>query len=399
MSILKRHYEKLALGIFLVLLLIYSATVLLDLQSMQEIPAERASAPKDGEATVKALGAEDFAALKVFNSPDVEWLGSQKSMNRSLFYPGRFVVCANEACNHWLPISAQVCPWCGTSQAGGPAPPDEGEDTDGDGILDVVENKYEFLNPNNPTDAALDSDGDWFTNLEEVGAEVENKTDPSDNTDHPLLANNLRLAGIRKQRLDIVFKNLIKGGADAPKEKWDIVINVVEDGSWKTRFKKLGDAVKGYSIIDVEEKVKDVFDPNLNAKVARDASTLTLQKKDGKKITLAVGEQSTAGIRIRFVFYKSASDPREAVKYSVKGNQPLILKDVTGRKEEYTIKVLSSKRVLLQLVGNEAGNVVVNGDMPRKLRRDRSQFDGGGFEEFEGMEPTRNTEGFQSWRK
>ncbi len=49
-------------------------------------------------------------------------------------------------------------------------------DTDNDGILDTVEDRYAFLDRNNPDDAGLDEDEDGLTNLAEVegGTELDN---------------------------------------------------------------------------------------------------------------------------------------------------------------------------------------------------------------------------------
>ena len=53
-------------------------------------------------------------------------------------------------------------------------------DTDGDGIPDIFEEGYTFLDRMDPTDAGQDWDGDGFSNLEEYLAE----TDPLDRNDH-----------------------------------------------------------------------------------------------------------------------------------------------------------------------------------------------------------------------
>ncbi len=58
---------------------------------------------------------------------------------------------------------------------------DEDLDTDGDGIPDVFEERYTFLDRQDPTDAGKDWDGDDFSNLEEYLAE----TDPLDKNSHP----------------------------------------------------------------------------------------------------------------------------------------------------------------------------------------------------------------------
>lgn len=372
MGILKRHYEKIGLGVCLVLLLAFSANMLLDLWSATDLPDDGPPPPGAGTQTVDRLVPKDFNAIALVQNPDVKWTVSQRAGGQSLFYPGEFMICANPECNHWLPYRAKSCPWCGTNQISDiEAPPPEGEDSDDDGILDTVEAEYEFLSSNDRGDAWLDPDGDWFTNLEEVGATVTEKTDPSDNTDHPLLAHNLRLAGIQKERFDIVFQNLITGGDEVPKERWDLALKVVTDGVWKTRFANLGDTVKGYKIVDVEKKTETVFSEQINAEVEKDVSEITLEDNEGGKIVLKLGEESTAGVRVRLIFYKSATDPREAVMYSLKGNEVLTLKDVNGQTEKYNLRVASGNRVIMELVGQPERRASVDMKVPEKFQRQR----------------------------
>lgn len=382
MGILKRHYEKIGLGVCLLLLLAFSANMLLELWSATGLPDDGPPPPGAGTQTVDRLEPKDFNAMALVQKPDVTWKVPRRPGGRSLFYPGEFMICANPECNHWLPYRAKTCPWCGTNQLSDiEAPPPPGEDSDEDGILDTVEAEYEFLSSNDPQDAWLDPDGDWFMNLEEVGAKVTEKTDPSDNTDHPLLAHNLRLAGIQKERFDIVFQNLITGGDDVPKQNWDLALRVITDGVWKTRFASLGDTVKGYKIVDVEKKTKTVFSQQVNAEVERDVSEITLEDDEGEQIVLKLGEESTAGVRVRLIYYKSATDPREAVRYSLKGNEVLTLKDVNGQTEKYNLKVASGNRVIMELVGKPESRVSVDMKVPEKFRRQRSM-------PFEGAPPS-----------
>ncbi len=56
-------------------------------------------------------------------------------------------------------------------------------DTDGDGIPDIFEERYTFLDRLDPTDAGTDWDGDDFSNLEEYLAD----TDPLDKNSHPVV--------------------------------------------------------------------------------------------------------------------------------------------------------------------------------------------------------------------
>lgn len=66
-------------------------------------------------------------------------------------------------------------------------PVDNDTDTDEDGIPDIYERKYTFLNPKDPKDAGEDEDGDLLTNLEEydLGTDMDDKdSDNDDFTDY-----------------------------------------------------------------------------------------------------------------------------------------------------------------------------------------------------------------------
>ena len=68
-------------------------------------------------------------------------------------------------------------------------------DDDGDGLPDVYENQYAFLNPLEPSDASADEDGDGKTNLEEyqqgTNPEVDESTPPPVDTDGDGLDNDV----------------------------------------------------------------------------------------------------------------------------------------------------------------------------------------------------------------
>ena len=170
MNILKYHYEKLILGLILLAMLLYLLNLMQTLHELRSTEAEQfLPSPTNREKRVEQLNATDFNTLRLINTTDLKW-SANPDRKGSLFFPGLYIECINPECNHWLPFNVAECPWCQSKQTveTGPQEPTVDQDSDGDGIPDVKEEMYDFLNPNKQDDANLDFDSDWFTNKEEI---------------------------------------------------------------------------------------------------------------------------------------------------------------------------------------------------------------------------------------
>jgi predicted RNA-binding protein with TRAM domain len=115
-------------------------------------------------------------------------------------------------------LSSDVCPFCGTKQPELSKSTGKDEDTDGDGIPDLEEQKFAFLNYRNPSDATMDQDNDGFLNIEEIKA----GTNPEDGSEFPPLALLLRVQHVFKRKLPIKLVEIEKNRSDEM-NKWDLV--------------------------------------------------------------------------------------------------------------------------------------------------------------------------------
>ncbi len=159
------------------------------------------------------------------------------------FISAEYVTCVNPTCLKPIPYEALSCPFCGAPQP--PLPPKgEKDDRDRDGIPDADEVKL-GLDPYNPADAAGDQDGDGFTNLEEYNW----KTDLNDPGSRPPLAAKLRWYQIIREPFILRFK----GVQELPGGRKVFQINLGD--LRQTFFGKIGDTVRGYRIMDYEEKI------------------------------------------------------------------------------------------------------------------------------------------------
>jgi len=363
---LKRHYEKVLLGALLLVLLVLSAHVLASLRTARQGIAG-AGVADTGNRQAELLTGEDFQALQLLNNADVAWRTTRKT---SLFVPDDYMLCLNPACSHWLPIAAEACPYCGTAQEVDAPPPLE-EDRDEDGIHDSVEQKYAFLDPDDPRDAELDYDKDWFSNREEIEA----GTDPADQSSHPPVAKLLRLVSIAREPFNMIFENLIVGGPDDPPEKWDVVLRVLEDGQWRTRFTKLeGEPVQGYRVVGIERRQQQVFSRELNETVVQDVSEITLENKENERVVLARNRPTYTGITVRFFLHTDPVNPRGGTALTATPAETLVLEDATGRTSSFTVRVRDADSVILTPAaadGQPAESLLVTKRPPRQPRRTR----------------------------
>ncbi len=380
MQALRKHIEKILLGVCLLIVLGVSYFLLTDLRKARSDSFARAGVGGKG-GPVPALTVTDFTALDRLASRAVEWR-TPAGARANPTLPGVFTRCVNPECTYWIPYTAKTCPSCKTEQ---PEPGDIeiDNDPDKDGIPSTEESKYAFMDSEDPRDADRDEDGDGFSNKEEImGA----KTDPANPDSHPPLATHVRLHDVVKDRFGIMFDNLMAGGEDTPPDKWDLVLKVREaDGQWKSRFTKLGQTVNGYKVIDVQRKVADVFDERVKANVKTDRSEVVLQQEGEPPVTLVRREPQWSGVAFRLIHY---AGPRQRRQFTVKAGETLTLTSLRGREEKYTLLQDEEGRVYARLqTGREDAPVVPieRGPSPYPVEERTEVPPGGGVGPWPGL--------------
>lgn len=345
MQALKHHYEKIALAVLVAALLVVSLYLVAQVREaagQEERLADITAVPERGRELTQ-LTDTDFHAAEMLREPDVDWrigIGA----HGSLAYPGPLMWCIDPDCSHWLPVTQEVCPNCETVQDVPEDPVIIGEqDTDGDGIPDEVEERYDFLDPHDPTDAHEDHDGDWFTNLEEYRY----GTDMADPHDHPPLALKLFLLDVQRRRFDIIFSSLM-ASPQQPKDEWDIQLQVYEDGRWRTRFARLGQTVRGYTLEDINLKTEQVYSEALGAEISRDVSELVLRGPDDDRMILQRQRQQYSGVEVNFFLNTHHRDRRVGRVKTVREDEPLVLTSAVGNEERYTVSVRSPRLVVVR---------------------------------------------------
>ena len=199
MNFFQKHYEKLLLGALLLVFLILLGYILKITQDAQNISRSdlRIEEPKPDYEPIDFSGdrfrIEKVFALNLIWGPYVPE-GMNAAHRTDLVRPLLATRCPHDHCTRFIPVYRFAvggsCPICG-GELTAPARGFDTEaintprhsDTDGDGIPDLVERQYSFLNPSSPADAKLDRDGDGFSNL----YEYMQKTALDDPKDHPPL--------------------------------------------------------------------------------------------------------------------------------------------------------------------------------------------------------------------
>ncbi len=236
-SWLSVNYDKVAVVVVLVALLISAAMLMLQLQS-----ASRGISPQDLVATQPiGVTALDMAPLDALAERIAQPYQIASAQRRMLVGDLRVSSIPDGLP---IPFDAAVCPFTGAKQPAIISP--EERDSDGDGIPDVWEIKY-GLNPFDPSDAQLDMDGDGFTNLEEYLA----GTDPTNPEDFPPPSAKLRLL---QSRLN-PFKLLFQGTQRLPNGEQAYQLNL-RSGD-RTHFIRMNEDVEGFTVVGYEEKAPE----------------------------------------------------------------------------------------------------------------------------------------------
>ncbi len=351
MELLRRHYEKIILGFFLVLVLGGSGYRLADLRRVRlELEQYRANSKTLKSATVgdmiKPLDPKQFRAeLAVFDTKRLEWKADNEPGGGDLMNPRQYMRCANPECPYYILYDMDVCPYCHTKQGEKKKKGvSSGDDMDRDGIPDEFEKKYKALDPNVSTDADRDSDGDWFSNRQEYEAD----TSPDDPKSHPPYAEKLRFLGTIRKPLDIMFTRLIRNDPNDPKS-WDLFLRVRKGGRWKNRIRRIGESAGDYKILDVRYKSKKVFQKATNTEVTKDVSEVVLQKGNEEPITLVRNETTfEKGIIVRFALLSDLYSPARCRQFTAKKGVPFTIEGPYKQKETWVVTDVGPRSVVIK---------------------------------------------------
>ncbi len=230
MDFIIRHYEKLILMICLLLLLmsLHIVSKTQDEMSQQTADVNKRTQPETivrCDKMVEELDTATFPSIdEILASPltKVELAVSPNGAGRTgLLEGGNLVICKNTKCGYILPYSANVCPWCNTTQEAIGPETTETDDLDQDGIPDLVEKATTFLHYRYPLDAMMDADQDGFLNIEEYRA----GTAMDDPESKPALAYLLRVASAEQEEIPVTLRRIKQNGSANPKD-WKANVEV-----------------------------------------------------------------------------------------------------------------------------------------------------------------------------
>ncbi|MCB1196243.1 hypothetical protein KDK77_08665 [bacterium] len=156
-----------------------------------------------------------------------------------------------------------------------PIPEQKNEfDSDEDGLPNEWEKMY-GLNPFDANDAYADKDSDMFSNFDEFTA----GTDPADPLSKPEEYNPLRrfrLLNIYKKPLELLFD----GYMQLPDGSFSFVIN----SGMATHFKRMGETIDGYKIINFKKRLSETN--RMGVELKTDESELYLSDENGELLML-----------------------------------------------------------------------------------------------------------------
>ena len=297
MLFLKRHYEKILLGVLLTIfigLLVFQFHLWQQSQKIK-IDGILGFTPPPPNYTSIDFEAQDSPFNVLANLTETpQWLKSGKRRASSL-----------EATDFMLPYKMAFCPYCRKMIPARDFPEVNSErvgrcslchhdlkaplrnkvniiiDTDGDGIPDKDEVTL-GMNPNDPNDAAADFDDDGFNNFEEYIA----GTKIREAKNRPPYHTKISVVDISRTVLPITIKMIdFKGKED--KNIAEVQIGIRDRiGREKSHYLKLGKSFTctagTFTIVDIVPKTETVTVRGTNTQTERDASYVILQKRDSQ---------------------------------------------------------------------------------------------------------------------
>ncbi|MDD3886305.1 MAG: hypothetical protein PHI35_05500 [Victivallaceae bacterium] len=402
MDLLKKNYDKLIL-LALVLAFVCSMIYVLDIiRKTREVTDRDLQIPTREPNYVEHKADEsDFVKDKLFQLTAENWTpaASRGKVSDSDYSDlvAVFKIARCPHCERLIPLSYfnnRKCPFC-PDKAELPPPPERkmrkitADDSDGDGISNVDEQKYGF-DAKNADDAMWDFDKDGFSNVYEIFQ----GTHPKIAVDHPPFWHRLYLKTIATVPLPLRFMAVNDVTKSKDPQKCDFQVNHYNRRTrrWTTRYYAFGEDIdidgRKYKIAKVDLIQKEVAATAPDGQpTVKDDSVIYLDEVGGTdKLVMKVGEvvnssdrkavfidtglsgeyaEIIGGLGSVFIMRGNKGEKKDRVRYRVK---EIDLEHKTVLLEN----VLSSSRAGVDLSLDPKGEkmlVTTDGKIPADMRR------------------------------
>ncbi len=339
----KNYYDKIILGILLIIFAIVLVCQTKDLQKTQEA-VNKSDQDLQAKLPTNEIESVPDELLAIQLEPDPKQLWKKGFGEGSLVHPGKFVH-SLDGSPYLLHRTTKRSPFTEKSNLlaeSANSDMSDSDDSDSDGIPDFVETQ-KGLDKKEAGDARLDLDGDGFSNIEEYNRE----TDLSDSESRPKLITRLRFLKRVRQSINARLKKINTNNQPDDKSNWDIHVSYKSGKKWKSDFLRIGKEIQksgGYVIKDAQ------YTEKLNDKITVADSSITIQKGNEEPITLLPKKRAYAHndfYEFVYIYNKRAS------KIKIMLNEAIPLKDSNGNEEIYKIVSVGKNQTIAREVGSE----------------------------------------------
>ncbi len=298
MEFLAKHFEKLILSACLLSILLGTYLVVNGVKASREKIKEQYSVAVREVEGNKILPALDFskllAASDCVRDKRVNLAINQLRVDDkkgALLCPKRYVICKRPTCGAVTHISEEKCPFC--NQTFDPFKETNPEDdTDRDGIPDLVEQRSGFLNYLDPFDARFDYDHDGFLNIEEY--QLQTKMD--DPRSFPDLVHLLRIQDVRNIQLPFLFMT-VKTLDSSNMEDWKVDFDI---GGGRKIQARLNEAIgrSGFVV----------------SAISPDRSNVTVKNQEGTTYQMRerqIVSEQIATVSMRYLLTRNRNEARD----------------------------------------------------------------------------------------
>ena len=258
MKMLSEHWEKLLIAVILIIGILVILVVISGEVELLEFNKSKIADVISGETTINYSDVVKRAKSK-----------AQVPVEREVYSHEWLQYCTN--CKKLHNKFSEKCPECGATV-------NYKQDSDGDGIDNVWEQKYK-LDWTNPNDGALDSDKDGITNLEEFKRD----SNPRDPSDPNVVLDEYTLIEIYRPKRPIEFVSAA-----------GTTMNFRFKGM--SKFKKEGEKISHagkelYKVGALVTKTTNYFDKSINATKTKNISEVTLTDlQSGELFRIVIGQ-------------------------------------------------------------------------------------------------------------